>query len=162
MKTNKFFVQNRATTHVDIHDNRCEHDPMYTMLFFPDRERLLFTFTEVAISVIQKRYGKQIMEDKTISRIFGLLLSINDNEPRLLFILFAIYWERNIAKAIEEAFDGKGLFEEQDRHHFQLFISKMGEFVEKTIKFKYDKHNAIEIIDNYNSASRIEYVMGPF
>lgn len=160
--TNKYYNEHAATTNIDIHGKRCDGDPCYSIMFFPERENLLNNLIKTAILAIKKKYGTHIVNNKKICRIFGLLETIDDNEPKLFAIFFMIYWERNIANNIEEAFNGTGIFGINDKQHFKNFVCKLHDFIEKTIVFSYDKNNIIEIITRFVEAAKLEYIMGPF
>ena len=157
---NRFYNEHSATTTIDIHGKRCEGDPCYSIMFFPERE--LDKLIKTAILAIKKKYGDRIKNNKKICRIFGLLETIDDNEPKLFAIFFMIYWERTIANTIEEAFNGTGMFGRNDKQHFKNFVCRLHDFIEKTIAFSYDKNNIIEIVTNFVAAAKLEYVMGPF
>jgi len=156
MKTNKYFVQNRAITHEEIHEKRCEHDPIYSLLFFPKRGELI-KFVDVGIQVICKKY--KFVEEH---RVFRLVRSINDDTVRIFTVLVLICWETGFRTAIEESYDHQGLFGANDVNHFRSFVGKIDRFVDQTIKFSYDHTNIMEIIENFVAAARAEYMMGPF
>jgi hypothetical protein len=142
---------------------RCHGDPMYTILFYPEEENLLSEYIKLCTKVVIKRYQ---IKDAEILRVFKLLETI-DNDPiiRKFALLFFINWETNLAKGLEDAFDEtkKGtLYEENAKKHYNAFVGKMEEFVDKTVKFAYTKYNVIEMVTEFEKAARLEYVMGPF
>jgi len=153
MYTHKYYKENMVTTTENIHGKRCDGDPCYSIMFFPERGELN-KLIETSIKMIKKKYGIN-------NRVFMLLEVIDDDIPKLFTIFFLMVWEKNIANVLEEAYDGTGIFEKNDRNHFKDFVRKMYEFVEKTTKFAYDKNNVIEMVTNFVEAAKIEYIIGP-
>lgn len=141
-----------------MEEKRCLGDPCYSMFFFPQRGEL-DRMINTCVKQIKKKY---ILKDEKICRIFGLLEIIDDDYPKILAMLFFMTWETQIQKMIEDAYDGTGIFEKNDKKHFKDFVIKMCEFVDQTIKFGYNKYNAIEIVTNFVDAAKIEYVLGPY
>jgi hypothetical protein len=142
--------------------NRCNGDPMYTILFYPEEENLLLEYIKLCTKVVIKRYQ---IKDKEILRVFELLETIDDSVVRKFALLFFIHWETNLAKGLEDAVDETKkttLYQEEAKKHYNAFVGKMGEFVEKTVKFAYTKYNIIEVVNEFEKAARLEYVMGPF
>lgn len=157
MYTHSFYTQNMATTTENIHGKRCQGDPCYSMMFFPERGDL-DNMIKFSIQMIKKRYS---IQDKKILRIFDLLEIIDDDYPKLFAMFFFMCWEKKVAETLEDAYDGTGIFEKNDKTHFKSFLGKIHEFVEKTTRFGYNKDNAIEIVTNFVDATKIEYIIGP-
>ncbi len=160
MLPNSYYVKNRATVPAggpDIQEDRCIHDPMYSILFFPERENLLLELIKLGIAIIHKRYS--IVEKH---RVFGLLETIADNDIRLYTALVWIYKERSFMKAIEDRYDHKGIFGVGDVNHFHSFVGMIGKFVDQTDQFHYDPTNIMEIVEKFVIAARVQYMVGPF
>jgi hypothetical protein len=64
--------------------------------------------------------------------------------------------------AIEAAYDHEGIFGKEDVNHFHSFVGLIGKFVDDTMEFAYDPSNIMEIVDNFVTAARGQYMMGPF
>jgi len=161
MFSNKFYVKNRAIVPPDstrdVHQERCDHDPLYCIIFFPERrQNLLLEFVKLGIAIIHKRYS--IKEEH---RVFGLLKTINDPDIRLFAVLFWIYKERSFMRAIEAEYDQKGMFGTDDINHFHSFVGLVGRFIDQTMQFPYDANNIMEMLDKFVAAVRLEYVTGP-
>jgi len=142
--------------------NKCNGDPIFTILFYPEEENLLEEYIKLCTKVVIKRYQ---IKDEEILRVFKLLETIDDPIVRKVACMFFLVWENNLAKGLEDAFDEKStstLFKEKAKEHYYAFVGKMGEFVEKTVTFAYTKHNVIEVINEFERNARLEYTLGPF
>ena len=70
--------------------------------------------------------------------------------------------ELEIQQAIRDLYGKEGIFDEHAIQHFDKFIGKMDEYVEKTIKYPYSKYNIIQTLCNFDEGFKKEYLMGPF
>lgn len=141
-----------------MEEKRCLGDPCYSMFFFPQRGEL-DRMINICVKEIKKKYS---LKNNKICRIFGLLEIIDDDYPKILAMLFFMTWETKIQKMLEDAYNQTGIFEKNDKKHFKDFVIKMAEYVDKTIRFGYDKNNAIEIVTNFVDSAKIEYMFGPY
>ena len=147
----------------EIIKNRCDNDPIYSLIYAPHDDDFINQMIELCILVICKRYGDTISKDKSISYMFKLLREVKDDDVIKRFaIIFFINWETDLCKAVVDMYGDKGLFEENGKQHFHQFIGRMNAFVEKTIRFPYSKYNIIELINNVDDSVKKEYLMGPF
>jgi hypothetical protein len=142
---------------------RCENDPMYTLIFEENSNNFMNDLLELCIQIVYKKYGTIILSDKSISYVFNLLKETKtDNKIKRVAIIFFIVWETEIYNAVKNMYGNEGIFKENGKSHFDKFISKMNEFVEKTIKFPYSKYNIVETINSFDQSMIKEYIMGPF
>lgn len=133
-------------------EKRCELDPMYRLLHSPQGHDL--EFLELVAGVIHKRYGMSPL----VERIFGLLRSIEDHDARFMAIMFEIYWEPTVRKAVEQLYLPGSLY---DVSHFRQFVNRyLGEFVPMTLKFHFNKTNIMETMVKFKQSCRIAYMMG--
>jgi len=132
------------------------NDAIFTLLFYPEREAK--GLLDTAIAVIRKRYGERILQTRAIARVFHLLQTIPDHTVRLFALLFMIHWEPSIAKELEVL---PGMFGSDQTTHFRAFMIQIGAFTDKTLQFHYNAFNAIEVVDKFVEAAKLEYVMGP-
>ena len=130
-------------------NNKC-----FQLLFYPEKDNYLKEFIEGSIEIIEKKYN---IDNPPIKRIFGLLLTIPDNDARHFMFFFVLYWEDKIARALEETLETT-----EEKQHFRKFVNKMSEYINKTTKFPYDKNNIIEIVNEFVKSAKLEYPMGPF
>lgn len=160
----KYWYQNKCPNKKEIHKQRCDNDPIYKLLFDnKDKEDFVEKLVQVSIKSIEKKYGKKLSEDKTISYMFSLLdTQKNDKLIRRIMMIFFIYWESSIYETIKNMYDKEGLFEDRGQDHFLMFYNKMGEFVEQTIRFPCNEQNIIEMLENFEKGAKMEYLMGPF
>ena len=147
----------------EIIKERCENDPIYSIIYVTYDNEFIDEMIKLSFQIISKKYGKTISEDKSISYMFKLLQEVqNDNVIKRVALIFLINWESDLYKAVGEMYGSKGLFEENGKQHFFKFMGTMNSFVEKTIRFPYSKYNIIEMINNFDSSVKQEYLMGPF
>jgi hypothetical protein len=134
-------------------------DAVFTLLYYPEREAK--ALLDTAMDVIRKRYGANRINTRVISRVFELLEHTTDDKARLFALLFMTHWETSISNGLEATFDGKGMFKRDEVAHFRAFLIRVGAFIDMTLKFPYNKFNAIEILENFLESTKLEYVMGP-
>jgi len=121
----------------------------------------------LAIQYIQKRYGPKLMVGKVIKRTFELIQSTGDQTIETDYtikqftLLFIVQHEREFASEIEKHYTDGGLFGNEGKKQFRIFMCKMKEFVEQTLNFAYHKSNIVTTIDNFVMEARKQYIMGP-
>lgn len=137
-----------------LHKDRCDQEALYNLFFFPAYNSFLDDFLECSLRVIEKKYGSALSKCLSVKRAIRLLREIHDDQTiRRFAILFLVEWETELKKALEEQTSRKD--------HFRAYIAHINGFVEKTIRFSYNRHNIIEIVDEFERAARLEYIMGP-
>jgi hypothetical protein len=157
---NKIDIPNKQ----EIHKERCDNDPIYKIMFDDtDDEGFVEELLQICIKIVQKKYGKRFQEDITINYMFSLLKKHEDKLIKRIVLVFFLYWESNVYEMIKDKYNDKGgLFEDKGKDHFQMFYSKMGEFIEQTIRFPCNEQNIIEMMENFEKSAKMEYLMGPF
>lgn len=127
---------------------------MYNLFFFPEMNDFLENLLKCSIQIIEKKYGPRLSQEPDIAHAFKMLKDIDtDQTARIFALLFMINWETNIIKLLEST--------HQNKTHFKKYLMRLHEFVENTLRYPYDKHNIIEIVEGFERESRLEYVMGP-
>ena len=155
----------------DIQTKRCEADPMYRILFYPetidesDGRRYIDKLLELGIMYIQKKYGPRLMEKKVIRRVFALIQS-NDDETistdyriKQFALLFIMQYEREFANTIAELYTDEGLFGNEGQNQFRRFMCKMEEYIDMTLNFAYHKSNIVGTINEFTKEASKEYIM---
>lgn len=138
-----------------IHKRRCEQDPCYNLFFFPETDNFLSQLLHFSIQIIEKKYGPRLCQDAHIAYAFSLLKRIDsDTTVRIFALMFMIRWESGIVKALESGY-------KKDTTLFKKFVMRLHEFVENTLRYPYDKHNIIDIVNGFEQTCRLEYIMGP-
>lgn len=146
----------------DIHANRCKGDPIYKLCFFPQEDGFSREFVQRGIEYIHKRYGSAIRNDVVISRIFGLLQTIDDEDARFMAIIFMCVWESQLKKVMEEYFSmhTSTIFGIKSKECYRDFMVRVDVFVRQTIHSNYNPTNIIEIVRNFKSACIQTYMIG--
>lgn len=151
-----------------IHSERCQHDPMYRLLYFPNDLENGMAFvdhcTRNAIDIINKRYGERIQAESKIQHVFDLLRETHDVHIKVFFVLFVLHWECDpFANAFVQMYsENGGIFGSESTTHFRKFMStKISAFVEQALNAAYNKFNIISMIDDFHRGASLEYVMGP-
>ena len=134
----------------NIHEKRCNGDPIYTLLFFPTREDFLDKLVLCAVQVLEKRYGQRLMRIPVIKRVLQLLQNIDFHEGQFVALVCIIHKETSLTHAVANMYTNapETLFGEESRAHYYRFMATMGEYVDKTLKFPYNKTNSMETIRN--------------
>ena len=128
-------------------EKKSEDNPIFNILFYPEREDVLKETLQCAIELVRKRY-------KIDSRIFELLLQIDDDETvRKFAVIFIIVWEAQLANGIAECY--------QDQNRFKGFTSKMLQWVDHFCFRNYSDVNIIETIEEFVRLAKLEWAMGP-
>jgi len=133
---------------------RIENDPIYKLFTNGDDE-----FLKLCIEVIQKRYS---FDNKDILRAFKLLLETDDKIIKIFSVIFFMTWEPLLYKINNNRYGNNGVFKKTGKDHFRMFMLKMDEYIEKTIKFPFCKYNIEDIVNNFVNSAKTEYLMGPF
>jgi hypothetical protein len=142
-----------------IQQQRCENDPIYAILYDPD---FLDELLKLCILVVYKKYGSTFKNDPSLSHVFHLLQNTKDDSIKRIAVIFFIVWESDIHHAVKNMYGDEGIFQKNGKLHFEKFVVKMEEFVDKTIKFAYSKYNIIHVVNNFDTGIKKEYLMGPF
>lgn len=137
-----------------IHQERCDNDPIYRLLFFPD-DQLLNLFLEY----MERKYGPLLMDDRIVSKAFSLLKTTDDAQIKKFAVLFILQSEKELNGEVAQMYGPDGLFDKN--RNYRRLLSKLDEFTEMTLNFPYNRHNIIRIVDNFLSATVNEYTMGP-
>jgi len=179
-KWKKLLNKRRKTSNEDeIHTQRC-HDPIYQMLFFPNKPLPVYypnsdeveyetTFIDRllhgCIDMLNRRYGECIKQDKLIQRMFKMLKGdFADSTIKVFMLLFIIKWEPKASSLISDLYDVENkdtLFGSRSMIHFKDFLKLLDKWVEMTLSSPYSQFTVVGMVDNFLSAACVEYSIGP-
>lgn len=123
-----------------------DDNPMFNMLFYPEREEILADTLKCGIDMIQKRYGID-------NRIFQLLRETNDDKIRKFAVLFILAWEKPLADGIAE--------HQPDKNHYHAFLTKMLQWVDHFCLRNYSDVNIDATVEEFVRIAKFEWTMGP-
>ena len=153
---------------IDIHKKRCETDPIYQILLFPDELVDGIKFIDRIISkvklMLEKKYGETFKSDKLIETMFRQLeSSYCDSDIKVFFLLFAIKWEPEVCDAIREFYDEDSpMFGKRGEEQFNHLLRLLDRWIKQTQNYPYSQFNIVPIVKNFLAVSTLEYIMGPF
>lgn len=129
-------------------------DPYFDMLFFGGEP--LHDTLDCAIAVVAKRYGG-FPNNRRIQVAFARLRDCTD--PRLgnVALAFFLARETTLSRGVRDSIP-----EDHRKARFERFLVILHDYVDKTVRFPYDKHNVYEIFTNFEAGMRREYTAGPY
>ena len=158
-----------------LHEARCETDPIYQLLVFPDAPLELetketTTFVDRIISgikpMLEKKYGEALKKDAIIATMFKQLEApYCDSDIKVFFLLFIIKWEPDVSQVIRELYDvdEKGsLFGQKGPEQYNVLLRLLDKWIKDTQNFPYSQFNIVQLVKNFLDAATLEYIMGPF
>ena len=158
---------------LEIEHQRCQVDPIYCLLTNPsyvqpgDTVPFVDGLMELSIAYIQQRYGDRLMCNHNVQRIYGLLTVNRDIDPvlgrddavKVFALMFIFKWERELAQCIERMYNEEHPACVYSRNQFNRLLSHLGQYIDKTLEFPYNKCNIVEIVKQFLLACKKQYLM---
>lgn len=165
----------------EVHQKRCEADPIYQLLLFPAEEipvydphteRLLYhtTFIDRLIDgvhqMLLRRYGEAMQKERLVVDMFEVLKKPScDTQIKVFTMMFLIKWEPMVCELIRDLYDTEAeesLFEQDAITQYNSLLRLLDRWVEQTINYPFSQYSIGQLVDNFLHACTKEYVMGPF
>lgn len=144
----------------EIHQKRCDADPIYHLHHFPERDEFDATFLEKSITLIQKKYGA-IDEDDLIHHVFGLLRRYDDHEARFVAITCMIAWEQEISDTVKDSLDpAEAIHGSMTTQHYRKYRAWLRSIVGQLIQRPFNKNNVIQDLSLFREACINEHWLG--
>ena len=158
---------------VDVHERRCEADPIYQLLLFPDNPLEMenhetVKFVDRLISgikpMLEKKYGDAFKNDSIIQTMFQQLEAPYCNSDiKVFFLLFIIKWESEVCQVVRELYtDENPLFGSKALDQYNHILRLLDRWIKETQNFPYSQFNIVQLVKNFLDVTTLEYIMGPF
>ena len=170
--TDKKFLRNDWT----IHQERCEVDPMYQLLFFPNHKLNLtdengnvveeITFIDRILSesirLLMERNKGFIEKSACIKNAFSFLQSdLADSKCKLFALMFMARKIRPIRDVLESLYDPNiNPKDPWGSARFVKLIQLVDNWCEMTLNYPYSEKNIVTIVRNFCTAILHTYMMG--
>lgn len=161
----------------NVHEARCENDPMYHLLFFPDKRLQMSDnsnpcyvdhLLKSAIDILRKRYGQTFEQSRWIAHVLPMLLdtTITDVVPKIFAICFMLKKEPTLASAIADLYDdadeqGTDMFAKGGSNHFYAFLRYMRFCIEQHLNNANNKYTVAQELRGFVQHMRVQYMIGP-
>ena len=146
-----------------IHQDRCEMDPMYNLLLFPQHNGAMDHVVDAVILYLRNRYSIRADDPAhaSINERFRLLATRateskslgGDYDVKLFFVLCFLYKERELSDACAKVYsktnpdDQKALFPKgKGVQRYNRFIHILDGIINGCIRTPYNKQNITKII----------------
>lgn len=156
-----------------IHEKRCECDPLYQLLIFPNATLEMETNEKVKFvdriingikPMLEKKYGESFRNDTIISTMFKQLeSSYCDSNIKVFFLLFIIKWEPEVCQIIRELYtDTSPMFGNKGLEQYNHILRLLDKWIAETQNYPYSQFNIVQVVQNFLNVTTLEYIMGPF
>lgn len=159
----------------NIHQQRCDVDPMYRLLFFPNERlhmsdgtqpRYIDHLLNSAVQMLRKRYGTEFDKAMWLNHVLPDLLDpeYNDTVVKTFALLFILHRNPSLAEPIFELYDSDSeydLFAMGGNNHFYQFLKYVGHCIELHLNHAPNKYTIVQELKGFVLHMQQEYVMGP-
>lgn len=165
----------------DIHSKRCEADPIYQILLFPNEVLPVYnehtgdllyttTFIDRVLSgikaMLEKRYGDALSQETLVTDMFkGLSSPQCDTRIKIFVLMFLIKWEPSVCELIRDLYDPEAtgcLHGEDSLKQYNTLLKLLDKWVAQTVVYPFSQLSIVEIVTSFVDACTQEYIMGPF
>jgi hypothetical protein len=88
-----------------------------------------------------------------------LLMIREDTQIKVFAMLFFLAWESELRQQFQAMYDDQSPYAWLGSAQFRRLMPHVEENVRKTLAFPYHKYNVIEMVSNFTSAAREQYMM---
>jgi len=158
--------------HGRIHADRCEKDPIYQLLFFPNEKleqidpatgqvigetTMINKIVTSCIQHLRKTYGPELEETDKVRRAFELLQSkVANVKSKVYALCFFMKREQSVMDKIAQLYDPQN---DDGINRFRIMMKTLDIFVEDTLNFPYSQTNIKSIVDNFTQGVMLHYMM---
>lgn len=145
----------------EVHTARCEADPLYHLLYFPERDEFSAIFLDKCIALLHKKYGPTVTQDDLIQHVFELLHKIDDHDARIVAILCILAWEQEVANVVLESLQPQqSLHGSMTTLHYRKFRAWLSQVVPQLIQRPFNENNVIQEISLFKDACIQQHWLG--
>lgn len=142
----------------EVHNKRCDADPLYHLFHFPERNEFDAKFLSQCMALLKKKYG---LQDDLIDHVFGLLQRIDDHDARAVAILCMLAWEQEIADVVRESLDPQhALHGSMTTQHFRKYRAWLAQIVPQLIQRPFNENNVIQDLTGFKAACIQQHWLG--
>lgn len=157
----------------NVHEMRCTVDPLYRILFAPGSvvieeetgEEVVFLdhTLSLCIEYVKTKYGSPLMDGRAVARIYNLYNTpVVDATGKTFALLFILRWEPELYKALVSMYVNDSPYTMNGgSRQFDRLMARIEDFINTTLSWHYNKCNITDIVRNFVSSARKEYLMGP-
>jgi hypothetical protein len=133
-------------------------DPMYQLIMKP--ETIDEDLIKKMLAIINKKYGKQMRNNKLQQSVYSHLISIEDHTARFFAIMYILVWEHEIRNGFEDSFScgPNTLFGTNSRAHFKQAMGEVSHYMDMTNKFHFNDANAPITVEEFKKACIVRYI----
>ena len=158
-----------------IHQQRCECDPMYRLLFFSNqrlemedgtRPRYIDYLISSALEVLQERYGNHFTKAFWLKNALPHLTNVENTDvvPKLFALLCMFQRDAQLSEAIYQLYDCDNpfdLFANGGNNHFYAYMKHMKHYIEQHYNNANNKYTIKADLTTFALTACKEYIMGP-
>lgn len=158
-----------------IHDQRCEADPIYRLLFFGNAplemddgtvHRYIDYLMVQLMDMLEDMYQDAFRCARRIQHIMPLLTNTKDVDiaPRIMLILAILHRIPRLAQSIANLYDTSSdydLFSNGGDNHFFAFLKYVYYVLEHHLNHAYNKYTIKREVSGFFHHMQREYMMGP-
>jgi len=149
----------------EIENDRRESDPLYHLLFYPEQDGFATMLVEKAETVLKKRYGEKMRNDKQITETLAMMTGESfddeDLEAKVFFMLCVFSYEPLFADHFARCYDTQGgYFEEAGPAMFYKTLTFLKQHVKEVLQSPYNITNIVRIIEGSILIIKQKYMMG--
>ena len=157
----------------NVHQSRCNADPMYRLLFFGNMElemsdgttpRYVDYLLDSAIKMLTKRYGSAFKQSRWLSHVIPMLFRHADLVPKIFALLFILQKNPSLSETIFDLYDTESefdMFSKGGNNQFYAFIKYIRNIITHHLNHAPNKYTIKRELSGFVEHAQHEYVMGP-
>jgi len=160
----------------NIHQTRCNIDPMYRLLFFGNQRlhmsdgstpRYIDHLVRNAIDILEKRYGDMFKRARWISHVLPMLCDPDNDDivPKIFAFMCMLHKIPTLTTTMYELYDSDhpyDMFAAGGNNHFFAFLKYIEQCLEKHFNHANNKYGIARELKGFVQHARQEYMMGPY